>query len=288
MNVTYFENPDDLEKFVREVVEPVNVVLDIGPGIYPINYFVPRLHILVEPHEEYVNILQVRLQDRTNFLILKGFALEVLRLLPDDSVDSVFLIDVIEHLEKPDGLQILAELDRVTRRQIVMFTPLGFMPQHVEIDKKDRWGFHGGDFQEHKSGWLPEDFPVEWKFFVCQNYHVQDDNGKPFDKPFGAFYAVKNFEPVQAKQTVLQHYEFFRPTAHELELNRVLRELENLNQVKYDLSTKIDHVETILKLSLEERELILKSKSWKITSPLRATNDIIKRAKQIFRKVLRQ
>ena len=277
MDVTYFENPDELERFFREQVEPVNVVLDIGPGIYPINYFVPKLHILVEPHDEYVEILQERLQGDNNFVILKGFALEVLRLLPDDSVDSVFLIDVIEHLEKHDGFEILDELERVTRKQIVVFTPLGFMPQHVEIDKKDRWGFHGGDFQEHKSGWLPEDFTSEWKHLVCQNYHIHDDNGKLFDKPFGAFYAVKDLEPSSEKQTVIQDYEFFRPTAHELEL--VLRELEELIDVKNVLSTD-------LKLLFEERELILNSKSWKITSPLRATSDVMKRAKQIFRKVI--
>ena len=281
MDITYFETPDDLERFFLEQVEPVNVVLDIGPGIYPINYFVPRLHILVEPHGEYVEILQERLQGDNNFLILNGFALEVLRLLPDDSVDSVFLIDVIEHLEKHDGFEILDELDRVTRKQIVIFTPLGFMPQHVEMDKKDRWGFHGGEFQEHKSGWQPEDFTSEWKLFVCQNYHIHDDNGTPFDKPFGAFYAIKNLDARVRKQTAIQHYEFFRPTAHELELKRVLRELEELNQGKNVLSTN-------LKLLVEERELFLKSNSWRITSPLRATSNIIKSVKQVFRKVSNQ
>jgi hypothetical protein len=279
MDVTYFENPDDLERFFREQVEPADIVLDIGPGIYPINYFVPRVHILVEPHEEYVNILQERFQDHKNFLVLKGFAIEALRLLPDDSVDSAFLIDVIEHLEKQDGFEILGELDRVTRKQIIVFTPLGFMPQHVEIDKKDRWGFHGGDFQEHKSGWLPEDFNSEWKKLVCQNYHVHDDNGKPFDKPFGAFYAIKNVDPTSSKQTVAQRYEFFRPTAHELELKRIFTQLADLNEVNKVLSTN-------LKLSLMERESILKSRSWKITWPIRATSDIFKRAKYIFCKVL--
>lgn len=255
MNVKYFENPDDLERFVREIVEPVNIVLDIGPGIYPINHFVPNLHILVEPYQEYVEILQERMGEGWGHLILKGLALDVLKLLPDNSVDSVFLIDVIEHVEKNEGEILLKEVGRVARKQIIVFTPLGFMPQHIELDKRDRWGLHGGDFQEHKSGWLPAEFSPEWEIYGCEKYHCLDDDGNLLQKPFGAFYAIKNITKSDSGISMNLNYNFFRPTAKELANKAVLQELE---ESRYSFQ-----------ILLSEKQELINSKSWKLTSPLR-------------------
>jgi hypothetical protein len=271
MDVTYFENPDDLERFVRKIVEPVNVVLDIGPGIYPINHFVPNLHILVEPYEEYVEILKERMGAGWGHLILKGLALDVLKLLPDNSVDSVFLIDVIEHLEKNEGKVLLKEVDRVARKQIVIFTPLGFMPQHIELDKRDRWGLHGGDFQEHKSGWLPNEFSPEWEIYVCEEYHSLDDDGNSLEQSFGAFYAIKNVVKVEIENSKNVINNFFRPTAQELAHKALLQELEaTRNSLQMLLSEKLE---------------LINSKSWKITSPLRKVSYLLGLNSEITNKI---
>ncbi len=54
-----------------------------------------------------------------------------------------------------------------------MFTPLGFTEQDAPENEKDPWG-HGGGFewQRHRSGWTPEDFPAEqgWTVFVCKDF----------------------------------------------------------------------------------------------------------------------
>lgn len=279
MGLTYFEKPEELEKYILEEINPVDVVLDIGSGIYPINYFVPKFHILVEPHDEYVEILQKRLHGYSNYLVFQGLALEVLKLLPNNSVDSVFLIDVIEHLEKKEGFEILEQLDRVARRQIVIFTPLGFMPQHVEIDKKDRWGFHGGEYQEHKSGWLPEEFDSHWNKFVCRKYHIHDDNGEPFEKAFGAFYAVKNLGSVHHQPKEGLDYEFFRPTAQELELKKAKQNLSDIAEEKKILSAQINELEKDLKAARIVTQTVLESRSWKITSPLRLCSEVLQKTK---------
>ena len=95
---------------------------------------------------------------------------------------------MIEHLEKSEGKELLARTEDIAREQVVIFTPLGFMPQHHE-NSKDAWGLNGADWQEHKSGWFPEDFQGEfWQVFASKSYHF-----RPQQKPFGAMWAIKSF-----------------------------------------------------------------------------------------------
>lgn len=98
-----------MRKAQAEVVE-TDVVLDIGCGIKPMNYYRPRLHIMVEPWSEYSDILAQRNLGDKSVMILKLGALEALRALRGQFVDSVFLLDVIEHLEKTLDLQCWRKL----------------------------------------------------------------------------------------------------------------------------------------------------------------------------------
>ena len=71
-----------------------------------------------------------------------------------EGIGAVFLLDVIEHMEKEDGRRILALAQEVAQEQIVLFTPMGFMEQTY-----DKWGLGGDYWQLHRSGWTPEEFP---------------------------------------------------------------------------------------------------------------------------------
>jgi hypothetical protein len=193
-NSVYYEDRDRFNRDVKNLIKETEVILDIGPGIYPFNAFVPKLHILIEPWSEYVEILKSRFTGDHGALIIKNDGLSFTKTLSDNSVDSSILVDVIEHMDKDIGFELIEELERITREQIVIFTPLGFMPQHVSNDKSDRWGLSGGELQQHLSGWTPEDFGLGWNFYICKKFHEFDDDGNPMDKPFGAFYAIKMFQ----------------------------------------------------------------------------------------------
>jgi SAM-dependent methyltransferase len=70
-------------------------------------------------------------------------------LLPADAprYDLALLIDVIEHLEKPEGWKLLdALLGRAGK--VLVTTPWGFRPQEIP----------GMPFETHRSGWLPWEF----------------------------------------------------------------------------------------------------------------------------------
>jgi hypothetical protein len=114
---------------------------------------------------------------------------EGLSILPDKSVDTVVMLDLIEHISKRGGRKLLAEAERLARLQVALFTPLGFMDQAYEKGERDAWGFPNTELQTHKSGWIPEDFDETWHTFVCPTYHKHPKTGAPF----GAFYALKTF-----------------------------------------------------------------------------------------------
>lgn len=183
-----------------EVIQ-TEIVLDVGPGIQPQAYFQPRIHICVEPYLPYIERLRQNTSDDSSYVFLNCTWDVAMTILPDKSVDSIFALDVLEHLEKEEGRQFLERAEKIARRQIVIFTPLGFYPQAYDdpSEKHDRWGMEGGYWQTHRSGWRPEDFGKGWEFVCCEAYHFIDQNEQPLEKPFGAIWAFRNLETTKGK-----------------------------------------------------------------------------------------
>lgn len=240
---TQFSSPELLMKAAKDCVIETDVALDIGCGIVPMNYFRPKLHILAEPWHEYADILRQRHQDDKSILILGLGALELLKSLQPNSVDSVFMLDVIEHLERDVGEQVIVEIERVCRRQAVLFTPLGFMPQHMEQGENDAWGLSGGEMQEHKSGWLPKDFGDEWDFLICEEFHTQKFNGDPLQKPFGAFFAIRNFGEKPAPAVTISS-DLRKPLPSELKVDELRHELFVANMEAIRLREALSELES--------------------------------------------
>lgn len=163
----------------------VHTVLEIGPGIQPQTLVSGVVHVCVEPYQPYAELLS---QEHPDYTVLNCTWSQALRLLLPGSVDSVVLLDVIEHLEKDEGTRLLERTISLARSQVVVQTPLGFMPQG-EDEVKDAWGMDGVDWQVHRSGWSPEDFPG-WSILACEHFHFQDAYGRELERPHGAFFAI--------------------------------------------------------------------------------------------------
>lgn len=193
MGVTYVGKNEVMEA-VAARVEDVEVVLDLGPGIRPQPFVKkPYLHICVDAHRPYLERVKREVGDDPKYVFINAPWAEAVRMFPDKSVDTVFAIDFIEHLEKEDGLNMIREAQRVARRQVVIFTPQGFFPQSYEDPQKlDRWGMDGGYWQTHRSGWLPEDFGDEWEFVISPDFITEDEHEHHMDEPMGAIWAIRN------------------------------------------------------------------------------------------------
>lgn len=151
----------------RRAVRHGGKVLDIGAGIRPQTVVRADESICVEPFGPYADRLEAM-----GCQVIRGTAIEALTERPN--VDTVVLLDVIEHMEKPEGMRVL-HLAQGVARQVVVFTPLGFIPQ-----TGDAWGLGGEHWQEHRSGWEPVEFKG-WIILEDGGFHVARG---------GAFFAI--------------------------------------------------------------------------------------------------
>ena len=198
---------DELFPEATRRVLPTEVVLDVGPGIRPQDFFEARLHLCVEPFPPYIKAQQQKSEHDPRFVYFNCTWDIAMKMLPAKSVDSVFALDVIEHFEKDAGQKFLRQAERVARNQVVIFTPLGYYPQSYDANNvRDRWGMDGGMWQAHHSGWLPQDFGMGWEFVGCESFHFEDQYGQPLEKPIGALFAFRNLATTQDSSSLMDAY----------------------------------------------------------------------------------
>ena len=199
MVVTYVSRIEAVAAVGKKIPD-VEIVLELGPGICPQPFIKkPYAHICVDAHKPYVERLRREVADDPKFVFINAPWDEIISTFPDKSVDTVFALDFIEHLEKADGFRMLREAERVARCQVVILTPLGFFPQSYDSpDKPDRWGMDGGKWQTHRSGWDPQDFDQHWEFVICPDYILHDEDNQLLDQPMAAFWAIRNLGPARA------------------------------------------------------------------------------------------
>lgn len=65
-----------------------------------------------------------------------------------NSFDAAVASDLIEHLPKDQGYELMQMMEKVARRKSVLFTPNGFLKQKT---------YNNNPFQEHLSGWTPSE-----------------------------------------------------------------------------------------------------------------------------------
>lgn len=189
---TYYYNKKTFLDEIKEFLKPANTLIDVGCGVSPQRFITPKVHICLEPYKDYIDIVRGFCPSNADFVFMNVDGLTGLKCFADQSVDTVCLIDVIEHLEKCEGQRLLEEAVRTARNQVIVFTPLGFMPQYYAEGDKDAWGLNGIDYQQHKSGWELSDFDNNWEFHICQNFHSKETMHIEIDDDYGCFFAIRN------------------------------------------------------------------------------------------------
>lgn len=153
-------------------IQHSDFVLDVGAGIRPQQMVKASRHVCVEPHKEYADYLRGE-----GYEVLESTALDVLS--KADVLDTVVMLDVIEHMDKHDGEKVI-RLCKEKANQVIIFTPLGFCKQEYSDGEKDAWGMNGTKWQTHRSGWLPKEFKG-WTIHEDKTFH---------DVRGGAFFAI--------------------------------------------------------------------------------------------------
>jgi SAM-dependent methyltransferase len=128
----------------KEIVNDCQTLLDVGCGTSsPIQKFSHKLR-----HTVGVDCFPEALAKSQSLGIHHQYILaDVLSLdknFAARSFDCVAALDLIEHLPKADGRQLIAMMEKIAKKKIIIFTPNGFLPQGA--DDNNPW-------QVHRSGW---------------------------------------------------------------------------------------------------------------------------------------
>jgi hypothetical protein len=129
---------------LRRMLADCRTVLDIGCGCSsPLRYLSVQELVGIEGHGP---TLEAARKNRTHDEVVPGDVRKLRELFPARRFDACVALDLIEHLPKEDGWRLLADLEQLAARRIVIFTPSGFLPQKGH-----------DDLQEHQSGWSADE-----------------------------------------------------------------------------------------------------------------------------------
>ena len=136
------------EQFLEEAVGDVESLLDVGCGANsPLGRFKrrPQRTVGVDLHEPSLERSRAAgTHDEYRILDVMTIADE----FGPDSFDAVVAFDLLEHLSAEDGRNLIAAMEQVARRRVVLLTPNGFVPQDEYDDNP---------LQAHRSGWTAEE-----------------------------------------------------------------------------------------------------------------------------------
>jgi len=167
-----------LAKIIQTHIKPTDEVLSLGVGIGNIVRHLTCKHIVgLDAFEPYLYCAKKYCETILWDLNTHPLPFET------DSFDVVFGLDIIEHLEKDVGLKLIDEVERITKRTAIFFTPEGFLTQ-----TGDAWHLGGERWQEHRSGW-------DSYYFKDLGYKIQMYPGdKAHDRDYEAFIAWKDLK----------------------------------------------------------------------------------------------
>ncbi len=134
--------PDFLSEFTK-LAEGYSSILDVGCGNNSAVQYLSddSYKVGVDAFEPSIE------KSREKGIHNKYYKLDVLEIEKEfgaNSFDCVVAIDLIEHLEKTDGLELLRQLESIAKKRMIIFTPAGFLPQGE---------YDNNPWQVHLSGW---------------------------------------------------------------------------------------------------------------------------------------
>ena len=130
--------------YLKKELSDCDTILDLGCGYNSsIQYCNVPFSVGVELFEPY---LQESKKKGIHNQYIKADVRKVE--LKPKSFDAVVLLDVLEHLTKEEGYELIRKMEKYARKKIIIFTPNGLVWQD---------GCDNNSLQEHKSGWGVEE-----------------------------------------------------------------------------------------------------------------------------------
>ncbi len=127
---------------------------------------------------QYIEQVHIRCPQAT---LVVSDSLEFLKDQPDSFYDVISIIDGIEHMDKQVGLELIKQMKRVAKREVLLFTPEGKAEDgYLKNEPHNAWGIEGADeHQTHKSGWTKDEL-VRLGFGLLREHDDISQHGEPY------------------------------------------------------------------------------------------------------------
>lgn len=141
-------------------------VLDAACGLSLKSKYIPaQIRVGVDIHEKYFDHIEADVP----YVVMKHDIRKLEEIFMPKSFDIVIALDVVEHLEKEESLDLLRQCEKIARKAVIIETPKGYVPQNMDIQG------HGADeWQTHRCGWEVEEFESLGYKTVVRKYVMQD------------------------------------------------------------------------------------------------------------------
>ncbi len=139
----------DLQIIAEFIISTSKSVLDVGSGIgHYLKYTKPDQDVTaVEPHKPYIDSCKektpwVKFHNTDGITFLKS---------TNEKFDCILMLDVVEHLEEKESIELLNEARKHCNKIIFSQIPIGIHEQH-----NDEWNLGGEYWQTHRSTWTKD------------------------------------------------------------------------------------------------------------------------------------
>jgi len=140
--------------WLQEYVYPTDTVMDFGCGLMALTRHLQCKKIYgFDIWQPYINQLKDEIKDE-RFVFKQMDIPKEIHTLDDKCIDISLAIDVVEHFEKPEALYVIKHMERIARKRIIIFTPLGFLKQ----EDGSGWGKDNPQHQKHRCGFTHSEF----------------------------------------------------------------------------------------------------------------------------------
>lgn len=146
----------------REIIS----VLDVACGLSLKSKYIPaQIRVGVDIYEKYFEHIEADVP----YVVVKYDIRKIRDIFMPKSFDLVIAVDIIEHITKDEGWELMRQCEEIARKAVIFETPKGYVPQNIDIQN------HGGDeWQTHRSGWSTADF-IDHGYKVLEREYLMQD-----------------------------------------------------------------------------------------------------------------
>ncbi len=140
-------------------------ILDVACGLSLKSKFLPaQIRVGVDIYDTYFE----HIESDVPYVVLKYDVRKLNEIFKPNSFDLVIALDIIEHLEKEESLELIKQCESFARKGVILETPKGYIPQNLDI-----LGHGGHEFQTHRCGWEVEELEKLGYSTIVRDYTMQ-------------------------------------------------------------------------------------------------------------------